>query len=307
MKITGKDPCPCESGKVVSECTCMRPRNKLVPVPCMTETKMPKTNYSHSKCYASETNDCSTKISLEHYISHGILRELANGQGKVNVGGMTWIEGKGRKWLPTGNIAANVLCERHNKALSDLDSIAIEYFKAIRKTSWEYNNEGNYTKNTVRIFNGTDFERWMLKLLIGAVASNNMEAKNVPEQKSWRPPIGWIKVLFGDVGMPKKLGLYCISQLQEIVLKEGGVAAACLSTSQAGVIGLSLIFQGFKFVLAMVKPNLDDEDTILKNSLYRPGNLEFRSQGKSKVVALCWDDEETHGGFQLDWYPPEVN
>ena len=307
MKISGKDPCPCGSGKVVSECACIRPRNKLVPVSCKTGTKMPKTNYSHSKCYASETNDCSTKISSEHYISHGILSELANDKGMVKVGGMTWNEEEKQVWVPADRLGANVLCKRHNNALSGLDSVAIEYFKAIRKTSWEYNNEGSDAKNTVRIFNGTDFERWMLKLLIGGVASNNMEAKNVPEQKSWKPPIDWINVLFGDVGMPKKLGLYGTSQIQEIVLKEGGVAAACLSNSQASIIGLSLIFQGFKFVLAMVKPNLDDEDSILKNSLYRPGNFEFRSQGKSKVVALCWDDEETHGGFQLNWYPPEAN
>lgn len=306
MKIAENDPCPCRSGEVVSECTCLRPNNRLVPVACKTVTKMPKTNYSHSKCYASETNDCSKEISSEHYISHGILNELANGKGMVKVGGTTWIEKKKKVWVPTACLAANVLCERHNNALSCLDSVAVEYFKAMRKTSWEYNNEGNHTKNTVRIFNGTDFERWMLKLLIGGVASNNMEAKNIRDQRNWRPPINWINVLFGEEEMPKKQGLYCTSQPQETVFQEDGVAAACLSNSQSNVVGLSLIFQGFKFILAMVKPNFNDENSILKNSLYRPGNLEFRSQGKLKVVALCWDDKETHYGFQLDWCPPNA-
>src|SRR5205809_280987 len=84
-------------------------------------------HFSHPKCYASKLNNCSSKISREHFVSHAILRAIG-ASGPVLTKGLRWQSGSTEQFIPTSRLASNVLCQKHNSALSRLDDEATSLF-----------------------------------------------------------------------------------------------------------------------------------------------------------------------------------
>ena len=88
-----------------------------------------RTGYSHARCYARAARDCSSKLSREHWISHGVLRSFSV-DGRLYISGAPWLDGAQVR-LPTNALGANVLCTRHNNALSQLDMMAANLFRVL--------------------------------------------------------------------------------------------------------------------------------------------------------------------------------
>src|SRR5689334_628280 len=118
------DPCPCGRGRIIRDCGCLRPDKTFRPFPAVTEAPGPVTNFAHPKCFARPTKNCSTALSKEHVISHGILRALTSSKG-VQIFGTAFNRHDGGLWVSARNLASHILCERHNNALSPLDGVAI--------------------------------------------------------------------------------------------------------------------------------------------------------------------------------------
>jgi len=89
----------------------------------------PKTDYAHPKCYLGETNDCSRKLSKEHYISKSVLRSI---RGGLQVSGGFWPAATSKE-VSAENLVSKILCTRHNRALCPLDAVAGELFEAVAK------------------------------------------------------------------------------------------------------------------------------------------------------------------------------
>jgi len=76
-------------------------------------------DYRHPKCYANTRGGCSTKISGEHYVSHGLIKLYGNNDPDFTVQHKTG-KGVGHPVTPK-NFKANILCQKHNSALSPAD------------------------------------------------------------------------------------------------------------------------------------------------------------------------------------------
>lgn len=84
---------------------------------------MTTTDFKHPKCYANVDGGCSTKISGEHYISHGLIRLYTFNDDTVR---LMHDHGYGIPHpVSPRQFVANVLCEAHNNGMSDLDTAAI--------------------------------------------------------------------------------------------------------------------------------------------------------------------------------------
>ena len=118
------------------------------------------TNYSHQKCYAHGTNNCSQKISGEHIISNNILEQFEHNK-TVKLSGHPWIESQSFNLLSRNSLVSNILCTDHNSALSPYDSEAGKLFKCIKDFDENFNNEN--PKQEKLILNGEFIEKWMLK------------------------------------------------------------------------------------------------------------------------------------------------
>ena len=123
------EPCPCGSG-VESRLCCLWPDRRLrVKLPRLTPPE-PATGYAHPRCYLNSTNDCSTKISGEHFISKNALEAM---KGEIEFGGLPWKKPGETVTYGISSLASNILCQRHNSAWSPLDTAAGRTFRILQE------------------------------------------------------------------------------------------------------------------------------------------------------------------------------
>jgi hypothetical protein len=297
--IVDKDPCPCESGKLIKDC-CLRPKDILRPRPFLPSTPAPKTGLSTPRCYAADLADCSEKISGEHYISHGILRELSEDGVAVEVEGLAWLGDDGKKKLPAKGLTSNILCKRHNEALSGLDSLAKRFFLSIDRIDKEFGSDISDGEDRVFLFNGHDVERWMLKTLCGMVFSGSASTQIAPI-RGWKPNTLWVKILFGKERFPNKWGIYFSGNIGEVSVTNRGFAFNPVSNDALGVYGSITTLNGKRFILAMATPPADRNNTILANYIYRPDELVMSNGRCEKVIKFGWDVRGRGGSIGINY------
>jgi hypothetical protein len=165
--------CPCGSRRRSRSCHARRDGTWAIPEkpPLISSTR---TGYSNPGCYAAVSNDCSEKMSKEHWISANMLRAISQkspAPGRFKVQGLRW-QGDDISQLSVKGMQAKILCQRHNSALSPLDAEAGEMFRVIQK--YQGLMESSYPINLFAIFDGPSIERWLVKFLLGGVASHNI-------------------------------------------------------------------------------------------------------------------------------------
>ena len=151
----------------------------------------PITGYLHPGCYACHDQDCSRDISKEHFISEVLLRRIQSPGAISKVAGFAWQAPQTFDRVLIKDLAAHILCERHNSRLSRLDSLIGDFADAIRDIDRELKSRSKPVK-----VKGLLLERWMLKCLVGLIVSGNCTGRLKPdcinllfERQSWPP--GW--------------------------------------------------------------------------------------------------------------------
>jgi len=223
-------------------------------------------------------------LSLEHPISHGILRVLSH-DGLVKIDGFNWQEEKSTQELPTPRLASRILCKRHNEALSSIDAMALRFFQkldnAIRQTE---------RRDCVFLFDGTDFERWMLKTLCGVVLSGYADIGAV--STDWKPDLLWLNILFDGERFPDHWGLYYSGESADTI--EGGFKLRTLSNSPDGVYGVRISLDDELFLFLMDTPPEDLTGTYLARYFYRPKEIVLLNGYCENVIRFGWNDRFQH-------------
>ena len=169
------EPCPCGSTRLAGDCHVNRSteRWQLPPyTPLLTDKP---TDKAHPLCFVAFTNDCSERISKEHWLSEGILRLFGNGK-TVRIGGLAWQEHESEE-RPFAALGANILCSRHNSALSRLDQTATQIQTTLERYQLSQLQHPDPHGNEFDLHSGEELERWLLKLIWGATAA----ASSVPD------------------------------------------------------------------------------------------------------------------------------
>jgi len=113
------------------------------------------------KCWASILGDCDGEQSGEHVVSEGLFRGKA-----VDVRGFHWCAGE-FKTIGLNGLEANVLCKRHNNALSPLDQAAQDLQEDLREFTGEvedvYRCEGLWLGPRRFEVDGEKIARWIVK------------------------------------------------------------------------------------------------------------------------------------------------
>lgn len=196
------DPCPCGSKKKAKKCCFDQSSRTFYKPPRPLSPPGPQTAYAHPKCYMRATSNCSTKISAEHIIPAGILRQCGR-VGRIH--GLPWC----REGMVVGESAltAKCLCSRHNSAFSEIDNEFIRFFAITERIQF-----GTLDPEYI-LFNGDDIERFLLKMLCTHMFSKSYAYKTGERSTSLDPPHHWVEVLSG-APMPHRLGIYvCIPPL----------------------------------------------------------------------------------------------
>jgi hypothetical protein len=109
------------------------------------------------------TRNCSQAISGEHFVSKAVLSNL--NPTALWISGLASIPAR---QLPIGALKANVLCTRHNSALSKLDDMAGKFFRAVGEIYDDLAQRTLSKKPIWHLFSGEELELWLLKTIVGS-------------------------------------------------------------------------------------------------------------------------------------------
>jgi nitroreductase len=90
------------------------------------------------------------------------------------VDGVPWLKGTS-KAVPINALAANILCTRHNSAMSPLDTMAGKFFAALRRVYDDLGNPKTLSrKSQWFLFSGEELELWLVKTAFDLYYSGNV-------------------------------------------------------------------------------------------------------------------------------------
>ncbi|HEY9300360.1 MAG TPA: hypothetical protein VIQ31_29165, partial [Phormidium sp.] len=131
------------------------------------------------------------------------MKELVCERG-VKITGLHWIDYETWKLLPTESLASKILCENHNKALSDLDAQMGRFFRTILDFDEDFNRDA--PKEELAVFSGEELENWMLKTVCGMVKLGQLATQgqkmDVPLKREW------VDILYNNHSWPEYWGMY---------------------------------------------------------------------------------------------------
>lgn len=260
-----------------------------MPVPCaligwliigdvMMPTRLPrpKTGLVTRGCYAEALQDCDGgSLSREHYISETLLERFGKG---FTVEGLSWLSGP-RKITPKA-LQAKVLCERHNNALSSLDTTIGRFYDVIAAAQ-KGDNIGCH------IFDGEDIERWAMKVLLGLAMSGNLRGRDGRPAKAYALPEQYLRILFAEESMPDGCGFFYVGDPIDDIdagLLDVSINHYPLDHQNAGeVFGVTIKLLGFQFITSVMARIEVERQRIW----YRPGEFRFGKPDRGRI-ALRW-------------------
>ncbi len=256
--------------------------------PTLLKPKGSITNYSHERCYANKTKNCSTKISREHFISNNILEGFEENK-KVKIGGLPWQKNETFNLLSRESLVSNILCTNHNNLLSPFDSEMGEFYRTIVKYDKDFNIV-NPTNDTVN-FCGEDLEKWMLKTVCAFVASKQITRNGV--KVSCQLKEKFIDILFNDAPFPENWGFYLKVPSNNVIQNYPSISFRPF-TENNEVKAAEFLINNFILYLVLGEPN--DSNLI---GIHRPIGIEFRKGTIKKTIEIYWEDKKYNQGIFL--------
>jgi hypothetical protein len=281
LKLT--NPCPCGSGLLLANC-CAK-TGRLHKEQFVYPLEAYPTGYVHQKCYMSSSRDCSTTISAEHFISRSVL--VALGQ-RVAVDGVPWLNAGEQRILPINNLAANILCTRHNSILSPLDTEAGAFFGAIQRVQIDAQRRSLSYKTRHDLFSGQTIEHWMLKVAAGLFFSRNaaVSGNSIAGEYQFE-----VELLLGALTMNQWLpgaGMYIRARLGSQIDSGSQVRITPLiEVGRKRILGAGIALTGLEFAI-LLDPRWTPIPSAQDGWTHRPSEFHFHVQNRVNVIGLTW-------------------
>ena len=286
-------------------------RATLAPAPTYTEVREESEKdegYRHPKCYANTRGGCSTKISGEHFVSHGLIKLYGFDDPDLKIRHDT---GFGvRQFVSPKKFVANILCETHNNNLHTADDAALAFATFIRTIALRFaNGAGEWGGPEEITISGDDFQAWVLKLILNHVAGKAFSHQK-GEFVSPFPPEA-VDVLLGRAMWPRTWGLWVAGDTSHDGLRFRPFDRWEDSTTDFwscqpfihndGWVGGGIVnLNGIGFGLTVFNSNRDDPGAFnnpgnpLRGSIQRPEFMAWDLGGITKRVNFTWNDCWTH-------------
>jgi hypothetical protein len=230
--------------------------------------------YSNPRCYASRLGTCSHDVDREHYISHGVLKEI----GKT----LTVLINGAPQTFNVKDFAFEVLCKTHNNALSPVDEVAKVVFKTIVKLDYEAAHGNKKVPHRAVRASGWDFERWLIKVYCGINAAGHLG-------KTWPVADYLLEALFNRTPLPLDLGLYMGGNVGDLVTIGKTLQLRPLSRPDTGEpCGLLVDFCGIGFRLSLAPARDGGTGKVDGRDRHVPG-ITLRDERSGLVRELEFD------------------
>jgi hypothetical protein len=231
----------------------------------------PRTGLVTPKCYAAALGNCDgNPTTREHYVSESLLNRLG---AKFFVEGVPWLDSP--RELTASTMVARVLCERHNSALWPLDTMIGNFYDVLA-------GAGEGREVGVRLFEGEDFERWALEILLGRLASGNVRWHDGSEERP-EIPLLYLRILFGEEDMPDGCGFFYAGDPIDGLDSDGLNVAINTYPPQAiervRIFGITVNLLGFQFITSVT----ERLEVAKQRIWHRPGGFQFGNPERGRV------------------------
>jgi hypothetical protein len=219
----------------------------------------------------------------------------------VSIRNMPWQAPGLSKSVGVAALECNMLCDRHNPALSVVDDVALRLFRALRRVERALTGPLTSDSSSVTLFNGFDIERWLLKTLIGlatAGATRTLEGERIQRVI----PEIWIRILFGEVSFPKTWGLYVRGDVGHVIALLPGEIMFAPVTVDNTLVGLTSYLVGQELTLLMCDVPTQRGGAVDGESVHRPAGLCFvEPQTRAEhSLSLVWHGHPVGPQVRMD-------
>jgi hypothetical protein len=284
------EPCPCGSGKILARC-CYRIDGTIRKERSSIRPPGPSTGYSHPRCYLNFTQNCSSKITGEHLVSRGILKQIGQ---EVEVAGVPWLKPGEIQKYRINNLTANILCNRHNSAFSGVDAAASTVFRLLNDVNIELSKKSLSRRKRYYLVSGEDLEMWAAKALLGLFHSQPRDTVLA----GYTVDFTIVETLIKTSRLPSGCGLYLNRQLgtRRVHRMKEITIGTITNPVERTLIGITIDIVGvlFDFFLESRGINFQHET---KGKLYRPSNITFAGRGRSHVIFFTWPPASSQIGI----------
>lgn len=281
--------CPCGSHRSVRSCHRSAGGYWLAqaPVPLLADAR---TGYTHPRCYGNASQDCSSRISREHWLSASILREILGSDTGIVISGLPWLRGE-TKSLPVSRLFSFILCERHNNHSSSLDTVAGQFFRATKtdQLSLAEPDHPDRAKDAFALCQGSELERWLLKLFWGALEAKSLgrDGDAISDLKTGLDKARLADILWRGSNWPNGWGMYMQAHEIDPHGTPNSVAIEAHTGPGGKLWGGSVTLGALQLRLGLGVASEPPE-----NFIYRPGGIVITAKGAmvEKVIALAWPE-----------------
>ena len=248
-----------------------------------------RTGISRQGCYMAFTGNCCERMSGEHIISSTILGKL----GSIEVANMRWQKPGMSQELPPRALRANVLCSRHNSALSVLDTIAGHFFDALAEQVRHLGRDKVAHSKVHFSISAGAIELWGFKTA-AAMHFGRTWLVNGPANLSF--PAARLQEALEARSTPNPFGLYAAALVGPQDERFGW------STGPLYAIGgefVGFVLRIAAFELTFVLNDLDSPPPWRPQLLQRPRALVVRASGVSlreSTIELLWPPGVSQSG-----------
>ena len=281
------DACLCGSRRRTRSCHATAAGRWIAsePPPLLNDAR---TGYAHPECFGQAGADCSDKISREHWISANIHRQLHIDGKAPMLSGAPWLHGASKS-VGTKALASKILCERHNNALSPLDSIAGQFFQAVRDMQLSLASTTapflGPADDHFLLLSGPRLQLWLLKLVLGGVASRSFGAAGTPlKSVRTQPGVALHDILWRGALFPNRWGLH--ARRHRVDPKGTPESIGVINhTIEDEVCGATVQFGALNLNLGLGVP---ENSATVQPASYR---FDRPSTNVQKYIALAWPED----------------
>jgi hypothetical protein len=280
------DPCPCKSNMPYGQCCASPLDHAPIGKTRALAPPLPRTSYCHPKCYLGFTDDCSSKISREHYVSKVVLQQYKN----LTISGMPWQTEGQATGVNSNSLAANILCDRHNSLLSPLDAIGGHSLEAIHHAVQHAMKRSVSRQSAYFLIDGEAFERWGMKAMLGLLHAKVARQNGVAllGEHTFLTTTIMQGLLGGRIARPS--GLRVRGMPNALVIDDALNMAPLTNSKGKNLNGLILQIRGISFEFLFDVEGADSA-AINDKTFYRPRIVDVIGPRRTARIFLSWSTE----------------
>lgn len=219
-------------------------------------------------------------------MSSSILQQLTI-QGAITLDGPNWTR-RPTSDLHPNDFKANILCQRHNSALSSLDAAAGNLFRVAPDYQQRLPAEAAANAEFA-LFDGETIERWMLKTLWGLSAAKAARTRHDTRITNLSPRLSEYDLaehIFRGRTWPFEWGLHTSFLTGTAIQSSGALALNPYLDEHDRITAIGLEFGGVGFRIGLA---VTTENTPGRTTRIRPAGIALLNEiGSEKIIAFGW-------------------